>query len=258
MSVNNPKPPSLGAHLRRHKEKLNMVLPSTIRFLGILPGIGQRQTYVTGNQNNTESAEPDFLYALQPPVLSVAGVDYGFAYVLGFISGNGAGGAIQDQEVILINQVWAWTGMVDRRDGEPPEYVRITGFPNVPYVFSGWGSGIFELFSAIGYSEMAGKLAKFSYTSDTDVQYIIRMDASNGAAVANTGAASSAVVNKPSALTLRYILLEQTDDPTVRRKIPITQSSNPLYRNGGTVTLETVTGNKSFRITGRIGEKYSF
>lgn len=235
-----------------------MALPETIRFIQPLPGIGQRQAYLTGNQPNLEGAEADFLYAAQPPFLSVAGIDYGFGYTIGFVSANGLGGAFNANEVIFINQDWMWTGLITRSPGDPPEFTVINGLANVPYLTSFPGSGTFQLFSITGYSEMAGKLAKFSYTSDTDQQYFIRMDQTNGLAVSNVAAPANAVVNKPGALTLRYILLEQTDDPTVRRKIPICQDGNPLYRNGGTINLQTVTGDKAFRITGRVGEKYSF
>lgn len=235
-----------------------MALPTNVRFIQPLPGIGQRQVYLTGNQQNFDGAEPDFLYAAQPPILSVAGVDYGFAYSIGFVSTNATGGAFSKDELIVSNQYWTWAGILDIGGGADPAYSVLNGAPNIPVSAPGDGSGYFFLFSVTGYSEMAGKLAKFTYTSDTDAQYIIRMDATNGAAVNNTAAAANAVVNKPGALTLRYLLAEQTDDPTIRRKIPITQNGNPLYRNGGNITLQTVSGDKTFRITGRVGEKYSF
>lgn len=235
-----------------------MVLPSLIRFVQPLPGIGNRQVYVGGNQQNFDGAEPDFLYAMQPPLVRVGGIDYGFAYTVGFTSVASTGGEFQKDEIILINQFWGWAGLLDLENGSDPYYATLNGAPNIPVTAPGHGIGQFSLYSVVGYSDMAGKLAKFTYTSDTDVQYIIRMDATNGAAVNNTAAAANAVVNKPGALTLRYLLAEQTDDPTVRRKIPITQNGNPLYRNGGNITLQTVGGDKTFRITGRVGEKYSF
>lgn len=110
----------------------------------------------------------------------------------------------------------------------------------------------------IGVNEMAGTLGKYNYVADNGTTYVMLMDASNATAVGNAAAAADAVVSVPSRLKLRYILAQQTDNAKVRRKVPIGAVNNTRYINGGSIDLETVAGTKTFRITGRVGEKFSF
>lgn len=148
--------------------------------------------------------------------------------------------------------------MLTPLDGSPSGYTSIYGEALVPYQVSGNGIGQFTLFGFVGESELAGILAKYKYTTDTGSEYIIRMDGSNGSAIGNPAVGESEVVSKPGPLTLRYVLLEQVSNPAIRRKIVICSTGNQFYRVGGNVNLETIAGTVAFRVTGRVGEKFSF
>lgn len=130
----------------------------------------------------------------------------------------------------------------------------------VPYTFpEGYNySQLMFFFELIGVNEMAGTLAKFTYTDDKGTSYVMLMDESNGDAVGNAKVANSSLVTIPGRLRLRYLLAEQTDNPKVKRRIAVGAPGNTNYINGGTITLETVSGSKTFRITGRVGERFSF
>lgn len=118
--------------------------------------------------------------------------------------------------------------------------------------------GVLILTSLIGRNDMAGVLGKYKYKSDVGTDYVIVMDKSNADTIGNEAAAADAIAAKPGALTLRYVLAQQTDNAKVRRKIVVGDVNNTKYKNGGTISLETIGGAKDFKITGRVGEKFSF
>lgn len=144
------------------------------------------------------------------------------------------------------------TGLIEPWGYSAPGGVPVTFEEGYSY------SSLLFYFESIGVNELAGTLGKFNYVDDKGTTYVFRMDVSNAAAVGNTAAASDAVVNLPGRLRVRYLLAEQTDNAKVKRRIPIGAGGNTNYINGGTITLETVQGNKTFRITGRVGERFSF
>jgi hypothetical protein len=134
----------------------------------------------------------------------------------------------------------------------------LSGLANVPVSAPYYGSGTFFVGGINGVNEMAGRLGKFIYTIDGGASYNIRMDLSNAATLQNPAAAESAVVNLPGSFRPRYLLCEQTDDRSIKRRIVVCNPGNANYLNGGSIQLETIAGSKPFIITGRVGEKASF
>lgn len=235
-----------------------MALPTTIEYTNIQINVDDRRAYLNGAQPGIPAGEPDFLYTIQRPVLVVNGTSLTNAIFLCASTLAERTLTFSRNDVILCNTSWALQGIKYPNDEGEVLLRTLFGEANVPYLMPYDFLGTFIIKTLFGVSEMAGKLQKYTYTTDTGAQFTIRMDVTNATAVQNTVANQSTIVNKPGALSLRYILLEQSDDPTVRRKIFITNSSLGLYQNGGTVSLQTVTGEKLFRVTGRVGEKYSF
>lgn len=103
---------------------------------------------------------------------------------------------------------------------------------------------------------MAGAMGKFEYISDNGNTYVIRLDASNAAAV---GAVASALpANKPGRLKPRYVLAKH---PTTgrERRIIVCDPANGLY-TGDTATVSLPDFGASmaatnFNVAGRIGER---
>jgi hypothetical protein len=112
---------------------------------------------------------------------------------------------------------------------------------------------------------MAGKMGHFNYVSDDGNTYIVRLDASNAAAVG--AVAASGRPNLPHGYRERHVWVTDTTDVTggrtptgLRRKIPVTNPAAALWV-GGTDVISlpdfTVTPSVAvnWNVEGRVGEQ---
>lgn len=112
--------------------------------------------------------------------------------------------------------------------------------------------------SLIGENDVAGALAKYTYTDDTGKNYVLLMDKSNADAIGNPAADPTAVVSMPNRLRPRHIWFLDTPTLRLKRKVIACKPDNGYYKNGGNVSLQAVGGDVTFKATGRVGEKASF
>lgn len=213
--------------------------------------------YIRGALFNDPQAIAEAWYQLTPPSYSLDGVIVEPPVTL--LTWQ-ATTAPSEGQTVLADCGWFTVGSRQNKETGLIEPYGLAGLPFQPVTFEeGYNySLLMFFFQSIGRNEMAGTLGKYNYVDDKGTNYVMRMDASNATAIGNTAAAADAVVNLPGRLRVRYLLAEQTDNPKVKRRIPVGAGSNTNYINGGTISLETVAGAKNFRITGRVGEKFSF
>lgn len=85
---------------------------------------------------------------------------------------------------------------------------------------------------------MAGSLKFFKYTTSGGTEYAIKMDESNGEAIANTdlAAGDAALPGLPRNITPRYVLYRSADGLTTR-KIPVTGNTIDLTDLPATFTV---------------------
>jgi hypothetical protein len=102
---------------------------------------------------------------------------------------------------------------------------------------------------------MAGPMGRFNYISDDGTTYVMRLDASNAAAVAGVAAAAGATY--PKGRVPRYLLAAH---PTTgrERRIVVPDPANAIWTGtGGTISLTDFATNAAanFNILGRVGER---
>lgn len=104
-----------------------------------------------------------------------------------------------------------------------------------------------------------GRRGVFVYESDTGLSYNMRLDRSVAEAVGNDTATNASLPNMPASqqfpLRPRYILLEQQNDPSVKKRVIIGDIENALYQSNqpSVVTINGV----PFVVTTRVGERRS-
>lgn len=103
-----------------------------------------------------------------------------------------------------------------------------------------------------------GPRATFNYVTDSLETVAFVGDRSVGVAVGNTLPASPGrpISVNSKYLRARYVLVQQKDDPTVRKKIVIGSADNTLFA-GDSAQDVTING-VVFTTTGRVGESVSF
>lgn len=102
---------------------------------------------------------------------------------------------------------------------------------------------------------MAGPMGRFTYISDDGNTYVMRLDASNAAAVGATAAAAGQQF--PKGWVPRYVLAAHPTSGR-ERKIVVTDPSLAIWPGpGGTISLTDYAVNTaaSYGILGRVGER---
>lgn len=235
-----------------------MTLDTLITFaIGGSLGGSVSDVKISGRASDSPSAWKAGWYSLLPNDLYVDGSITSISQSLVWTTNvhGWAGGT-----TVQVDSSWYFIGTKQNETtGEFALHFEI-GFGNIPYTFpEGFDYyGAINCFTLRGGNPMAGLLTKITYTSDTGNTYVLVMDKSNAAAIGNAEAPAGSVVSLPGNLTPRYILLQQSDNPRIRRKIIAGTQGLSRYKDGGTVSLETVAGAKDFTVTGRVGEKYTF
>jgi hypothetical protein len=102
---------------------------------------------------------------------------------------------------------------------------------------------------------MAGPMGRFSYVSDDGTTYVMRLDASNAAAVGGTAAAPG--VQFPKGRVPRYLLAQHPTSGRERRIVVPDPASATWTGSGGTISLTDYATNAAanFNILGRVGER---
>ena len=103
-----------------------------------------------------------------------------------------------------------------------------------------------------------GRRATFLYITDSLEEVAYTGDRSVGVAVGNTIPANPGRPTSVNSRYLRgrYVLVQQKDDPTVRKRITIGSADNTLF--AGDSAQEVTINGVVFVTTGRVGEAVSF
>lgn len=110
--------------------------------------------------------------------------------------------------------------------------------------------------------QFLGQRGSFIYTSDTGEQYIIEMDATIGAItelglVAANQTNAGTLTSPPKRLTLRYVNWTGICDGRAVAKRLVANASGVAYSSGSSTPLD-IGGSSDGRVTGRVGEKFTF
>ncbi len=94
---------------------------------------------------------------------------------------------------------------------------------------------------------MAGSIKTMIYTADDQTKWCVDIDESNGEAFGfddYTGAATDPKYYLPRRMQMRYVNWS-ADSGRISRRFPIGKPNNPLFLNGGSVTVPIQDGSTS-------------